>query len=362
MTAMAVTRHRQVIVIGAGQAGLATAHWLMRAGIDFAILDARAETGGSWRNFYDSLTLFSPARYSGLPGMEFPGDRDRYPRRDEVVRYLANYAGFLGAPIHHGADVVRVKQQDGVFITELADGNVWTADRLISAAGLFGRPHRPHLPGQHRFAGKVLHAAEYRRPAEIGDGPVAIVGGGNSALQIALELAEERSVHVFVRQKLRFLRQRLLGRDIHFWLRASGYDTLPLGRWFGLAPSEPVLDPGIYRAAQRSGRIVVHPMFASLQTNGALLSDGSALPFSTLIQATGYDPIPAYLDGVSTARAGYPQRRQHLLRAMPGLSFVGLPWQTNHASATLRGVGPDARRVVAEIARSEAIGTRWQIA
>jgi putative flavoprotein involved in K+ transport len=175
------------LVVGAGQAGLAAGYHLNRAGLSFEILEASGAPGGSWPGYYDSLTLFSPARYSGLPGMPFPGSPDRYPTRDEVVGYLRGYAKVFGLPVLAGKRVLRAERDAGRAAGEgfrllTEDGGEHRARTLISATGSFARPHRPRFLGQEAFRGRILHAAEYRNPGPFRGKRVVVVGGGNSAV------------------------------------------------------------------------------------------------------------------------------------------------------------------------------------
>lgn len=148
------------LIVGAGQAGLATAYHLNRRGIRPVLLEAGPSPTGSWPRFYDSLTLFSPARHSTLPGRSFDGDPGRYPTLDKVVAYLAAYAGDVDADIHLDTRVDRVAWRDGVFEATAGDGRTFTARRIVSATGGFARPHRPNLPGLSTFARPVLHSAD----------------------------------------------------------------------------------------------------------------------------------------------------------------------------------------------------------
>ncbi|MFD0533288.1 NAD(P)-binding domain-containing protein [Actinomadura luteofluorescens] len=157
-----------LVVIGGGQAGLATAHIARSLGLAPIVLEAAKRLAGSWPHYYDSLTLFSPARRSALPGTVFPGDPDGYPARDEVVAYLTDYAARLDADIRTGHRVTEVMAaQDGSrggFEVVTAGGEVLAAPVLIAATGGFSRPHRPDLPGLDGFPGMVLHSSDYRRP------------------------------------------------------------------------------------------------------------------------------------------------------------------------------------------------------
>ncbi|GHG22354.1 hypothetical protein GCM10017667_67720 [Streptomyces filamentosus] len=227
-----------VAVIGGGQSGLATVHALLRRGLRPVVLEASDRAAGSWPHYYDSLTLFSPARYSSLPGMPFPGaDRDRYPHRDEVVAYLTAYADRLDAEIRTNCRVTAVRRAGRAFEVELEGGGRLSGRAVVAASGTFGRPHRPALPGLEGYAGQVLHAADYRSPAPFTGRRVVVVGAGNSAVQIAAELAAAARVTLATRAPVKFAAQRILGRDLHFWTARTGLDAAPLGRLLARPPA-----------------------------------------------------------------------------------------------------------------------------
>jgi putative flavoprotein involved in K+ transport len=344
------------LVVGAGQAGLATGYHLKRAGLSFEILEARGETGGSWPGYYDSLKLFSPARYSGLPGMPFPGFPDRYPARDEVVGYLRGYAEAFGLPVLAGKRVLRAERDAGGGFRLLTDdGGEHRAWTLIAATGSFTKPHRPRFQGEERFDGCVLHVAEYHNPVPFRGKRVVVVGGGNSAVQIARELSEVAETTLATRAPIRFMPQLVLGRDRHFWLSVSGLDRLPLGRLFDVSEPGGVVDDGTYAAAMRSGRPDRRPVFSCFTESGVVWEDGREEPVDAVLLATGYGPNLGYLEALGALRAdGHPDQRAGVSRTVPRLYFVGLPFQTSFASATLRGVGSDAELVVARARRQVA--------
>ncbi|WP_280472186.1 flavin-containing monooxygenase [Nocardia cyriacigeorgica] len=332
-----------VLIIGGGQSGLAAAYHHIRAGHRVAVLEAGPEPVGSWPRYYDSLTLFSPAAYSALPGLPFPGDPDRYPRRDEVVDYLRRYAEHLTADIHTGQSVDTVTWDGTTYTAHTAAGAQFRAPRLIAATGSFGAPQLPDLPGRDTFPGTLLHAADYRSPHEFAGREVIVIGAGNSAVQIATELAEHATVTLASRQPVKFVPQRPLGRDVHFWFTITGFDIAPVGHLLATAPTQPVLDAGRYRAALTAERPPRRPMFTALDGDTAVWADGTRSHVDAIIAATGYRPHLPYLAGTGALTdSGAPRHRKGISTTHPGLGYLGLEWQRSPSSNSLRGVGRDA--------------------
>lgn len=345
------------VVVGGGQSGLAAAHHLTGQGLNTAILEAAEDAVGSWPQYYDSLTLFSPARYSSLPGRSFPGDPDRYPHRDEVIDYLRSYAAALDADIHTSTPVEAVTSTDGDgFLVITGSGAVFTAPRVIAATGTFGSPFVPAVPGQGEFGGEILHASQYRNPEEFAGQRAVVVGAGNSAVQIAAELAEHAKVVLASRAPVKFVPQRPLGRDMHFWFTVTGFDAAPLGRIVKDAPTQPVFDAGRYRAALAAGKPQRREIFTAFTPEGVVWSDGSHAPVDAVIFATGYRPHLPYLAGTGAlTEPGVPRQRQGLSLTHPGLGFLGLEWQRTPSSNSLRGVGRDAAYLVRRLRPATAL-------
>jgi putative flavoprotein involved in K+ transport len=338
-----------VVVVGGGQSGLAAAYAAGRAGLRPLVLEAGAEPVGSWPRYYDSLALFSPARFSALPGRPFPGDCERYPTRDEVVAYLRAYAANLDADIRCDQRVDTVDRgEDGRVIARTATGLEVEAGMVIAATGGFRRPHRPALPGLEHFTGAVLHSSQYRAPEAFAGRRVVVVGAGNSAVQIAADLASLARVTLATRAPLRWQPQRPLGRDLHWWLIRSGLDSAPIGRWLDRGTS--IVDDGRYRAAVRSGNPDRRPMFTRLDGDGVRWSDGTRERVDAVILATGYRPGLDYLSAIGALDGDErPLHRRGISTTVSGLGYVGLPHQRSIASATLRGAGPDAEYVIAAL-------------
>jgi putative flavoprotein involved in K+ transport len=342
-----------VVVIGGGQSGLAAAGALRAVGLAAVVLEAGERPVGSWPHYYDSLTLFSPARYSALPGVRFPGDPDRYPRRDEVVDYLAGYAARLDVDIRTGRRVDRVDTDGSHYAVHLADGTAIGSRAVVAATGSFGHPHRPSIPGLEAFTGTVIHASRYRRPEPFAGQRVVVVGAGNSAVQIAAELAELAHVTLATRAPIRFVAQRPWGRDVHYWLRVTGFDALPIGPWLRRAPTAPVLDAGRYRAAVAAGAPDRRPLFCDARDDVVRWSDGTREHVDAIVLATGYRPHMPYLDAMAALdKTGRPSHRAGVSTTHRGLGFVGLDWQRNPSSATLRGVGRDASSLARHLVRT----------
>jgi len=339
------------IVIGAGQSGLAAAHALCAHGLTPVVLEAGTETAGSWPHYYDSLTSFSPARFSEMPGMPFAGDPDRYPHRDEVVDYLRRYATELDAEIRTETAVSSVERADGEgFVVRTADGDALTAAGLVAASGSFGNPHVPVLPGQDAFRGQQLHVADYRDPKGYAGQRVIVVGAGNSAIQVGYELAQVASVSLATRLPIVFFPQCLHGRDVHYWLTTTGFDQLPPQWLTQIIAHGFVMDTGDYENALKSGQMDRRPMFMGFDSDTIIWSDGGRETVDTIIYATGYRPNLAYLDPLGALESGAPKHSAGISTTHLGLVYVGLEFQRSFSSNTLRGVHRDAEYVLAPLA------------
>lgn len=336
-----------VIVMGAGQAGLACGWHLRQQNLRFLILDAQSQPGGNWRNYYDSLRLFSPAAYSSLPGMPFPAEANHYPLRDEVVRYLEQYADAFQLPIQQNIQVEQVWRDDGLFLLQASDGRRFCSKALIVCTGGFNRPFIPDIQGLERFRGRRLHSADYRNVEGFRDQKVVVIGAANSAVQIAFELAQVSSVVLATKESIRFFPQTILGVDFHAWLKWTGLEKT---RWMN-DQSTPVLDNGTYRQAVKQGLFERRPMFRQVSSTGVVWADGQHTEVDSLVFATGFRPNLGFLAGLHMAPNGSLAQRNGQAEHVPGLYFVGLPKQRNFASATLRGVGPDAAHIIPSVLR-----------
>jgi putative flavoprotein involved in K+ transport len=337
------------LIIGAGQAGLAAAWHLQRAGLNFLVLEASDAVGGAWNLYYDSLTLFSPRRFSGLPGMVFPTGEGEYPRKDEVSAYLSAYADRFGFPIRTRCNIVAVRHDGGLFTVLNDGGDVFEALNVIVATGGFATPNWPKIPGENTFKGTTLHAYAYRNPTGYEGKRIVVVGGGNSAVQIAAELADCADVTLATREPIKYLPARLLGLDLHYWLWLTRFDRTRLFNGGGT----PVLDDGTYKATIAAGRPRHRAMFSRYTENGVVWPDGEENEINTVIYATGYRPTAGFLGELPGALdvGGRPRQHNGIADLVPGLFFVGIPNQRSLASATLRGVGPDAAYIVRAMKR-----------
>lgn len=337
-----------VIVIGAGQAGLAAGYYLQESGLTFVILEAHDTPGGSWPFYYDSLRLNSPARFSALPGLPFPGQPDRYPRRDDVVAYLRAYATAFGLPVITNTAVASIERVGELFRLQTTGNNLYFARSIVAATGFFGRPFIPALPGSDQYRGTIMHIAQYRRPEPFRGQRIVIVGGANGAVQVGVELARVARVTLATRSPIRYLPQHLLGRDIHFWLRVTGLDWT---QWLN-DRSAPVFTSSHEHVALAIGSPDRQPLFAHFTPNGITWANGSQEAIDTVLFATGYLPNLPYLAGLGAFdAAGRVLQRHGISTTVPGLGYVGLARQRSVASATLRGAGPDARIVVEHLKR-----------
>lgn len=341
----------ETIVIGAGQAGLATAYHLQKQGLNYLVLEDSKQTVGSWPKYYDSLTLFSPARYSSLPGRNFPGDPSRYPTKEEVISYLQEYKDHFNINVRTNERVTEISKNEDLFQIKTLTGNVYLAQTVIAATGAFAHPYQPEFADSELFNGKIIHSSEYKNSTDFKDQRIVVVGGANSAVQIAFELAQTSNVSIATRKPITFSPQNFLGRDLHFWLTVSGLDRLPLVK--GLSMNTAVLDTGIYKQAILKQKPDSRPLFTSFTEEGVIWSDKQEEKVDIVIFATGYRPNVNYLKLMCTALndSGHPLQTKGISKSIKGLYYVGLSGQRSLSSATIRGVGADAKYVVKHINR-----------
>ena len=341
-----------VIVIGAGQSGLAAARALQAHGISPVVLEAGPEPAGSWPRYYDSLALFSPAAYSSMRGLDFPGDPGHYPHRDEVVSNLRRFAASLSADIRTNTPVTAVEATGRAgFLVHTATGQTYHAAGVVAATGSFGHPYLPALPGQDRFTGRLVHVAGYRSPHQHAGERVIVVGAGNSAIQVGYELAEVARTTLATRHPVNFHPQLRGGQDLHHWLVTTGFDLLP-PQWLGhYLPSRWVIDTGKYRHALDTGQLGRRRMFTAFDADAVVWPDGTHEKADTVVFATGYRPHLDYLTRLGALdRDGMPLHSGGISATHPGLVYVGLEFQRSFSSNTLRGVHRDAEYVIAPLA------------
>ncbi|MEJ7757796.1 MAG: NAD(P)/FAD-dependent oxidoreductase [Nocardioidaceae bacterium] len=332
------------VVIGAGQAGLATGYHLARRDEDFIILDAAPAVGTSWRDRWDSLRLYTPAGFTHLPGLPFPARSNEHPGKDAVADYLAGYAETFALPVQLGTRVQAVRR-DGQRLLVVAGARRWRASNVVLATGAHHVPVVPPFAGQLGRGIVQLHARDYRHPAQLPRGPVLVVGAGNSGAEIALDLATDpRSErHVY-----------LAGRDVGHVpnLGPWTYQLLQrLGRLGAALSQRGLRGGGDPLGRVRPGRLEaagVHrlPRVIDVRDGVPLMADGRTLPVTAVVWCTGLGPDYHWLHLDALDAAGQLRDQQGVIDGQPGLYAVGLPYQRSIASHLLGGVGADAKYIV----------------
>jgi putative flavoprotein involved in K+ transport len=337
-----------VAVIGAGQAGLAIGHHLARTGRRFAILEAGDSVATAWRERWDSLVLFTPRRYDALPGLPFPGDPDGYPGRDEVIAYLERYAEAFELPIRFQSAVRSLTGTDNGFALELDEGRI-EAGQVVVATGPFHRPNVPAITNQLAPEVFQAHSAAYRRPADVPVGTVLVVGGGNTGFQIAKELSRTHGVRLAIGSRQTPLPQRLLGRDVFWWLtRLRVLDKTVDSRIGRRAQDRDTLIGSSPRELKRRFGVAIKPRAVRASGRTVTFADGSELDVDAVIWATGYRPDHSWIELDVTDPSGRLRHRRGVTD-IPGLYFLGLSWQHTRGSALLGWVKDDAEFIAARM-------------
>jgi putative flavoprotein involved in K+ transport len=350
VTAAAGERY-DVIVVGGGQAGLALGHFLTRDGRRFAILEAADAPAAVWRKRWDSLKLFTSAQYDSLPGLPFPGDPDAYPGRDEVVDYLTSYAEHFDLPVELDSEVLAVRPGDKGFLVEMRD-RTYAADQVVVATGPWQTPRVPPFAERLDDAVVQVHSTAYRSPANVPEGVLLVVGGGNTGYQIAEELSVSHEVHLSLGSRQTPLPQRLLGRDLFRYLEAVRFLRVNVESRLGqrLQHGGETLIGSSPRAARRHG-IQLRSRAVDASGREVRFADGSTLSPAAVIWATGFVLDHSLVQAPVFGAAGQVVHRRGVTE-VPGLYFLGLPWQYTRGSTLLGWVKDDAEYIASEIARA----------
>jgi putative flavoprotein involved in K+ transport len=352
----------ETVIIGGGQAGLAVGYHLAKQQRSFVILDANDRIGDAWRERWDSLRVFTPAKYNGLPGMRFPAPSLSFPTKDEVADYYADYAARFELPVRNGVMVDRLCRDGSRFVVS-AHARRFEADNVVVAIGACQTPKIPAFASELAPGITQLHSSAYKSPAQLREGAVLIVGAGNSGAEISVEVARTHRTWIsgpkkgelpvrhgpaaamFVLPLVRFMGTRVLtmdtpvGRKVRPQFLAHG---APLIR----VRSGDLMAAGIERVARVVG---VH--------NGLpMLEDDSVLDVANVILCTGFRSDFRWIDLPAFGEDGQPVQYRGVVASEPGLYFVGLEFLYAATSATIPGIGRDAGYVAKHITLRQPSG------
>lgn len=353
--------HIETVIIGGGQAGLAVGYHLARRGRPFVILEAGERIGDSWRKRWDSLRVFTPARYDGLPGWSFPAPAWSYPRKDAVADYLESYAARFRLPVRTGIRVDKLSREGGGYV--VTSGLSWYgADNVVVATGGYQSPRIPVFASELDPNIVQLHSSEYRNPAQLREGAVLVVGAGNSGAEIALESSARHLTWLSGRDtgqepfSAGGLSDRLFTPP--FWFLLSHVLTVrtPLGR----RARDRLSDRGLPLARVRRKDLIRAgiervPRMTGVRDGLPMLADGVVLAPANVIWCTGFVPDFSWIDLAALDPDGEPRHERGVVRSEPGLYFIGLFFLSSGSSSLIGGVGRDAWHIARHIASQGVI-------
>lgn len=357
---MSTTPERHdTIVIGAGQAGLSAAYHLARRGVDFVVLHSNDRIGDQWRSRYDSLRMYSPAKYDGLPGMTFPLPGTAFPTGNQMADYLEEYATRLDLPVRSGVAVDRLRAVDDGYAVTSGERTI-TARNVVIAAGFFREPYVPDFAPQLDPAIRQVHSSDYRRPSQLADGPVLVVGLSHSGADLAMEAVEGGHPTILAgrfhgqlpwsvdsrRGALAWPLLRFLAGNVLTINTPMGRKMRPQIRSNGGAPLLRHRRPDLAAA----GVELVESRVTGVEDGKPVLADGRALDVANVIWCTGFRPDFSWIDLPIFGEDGFPMEKRGVVDSAPGIYFVGLPFQFGFASMLVLGAGRDAGYVVQRLA------------
>ena len=361
-----------VLVVGAGPAGLATSRELTRAGVAHLVCERGDRIADAWHNLYDGLVLHTGKHLSALPGMPFPRSTPLFPTRQQFLDYLHRYAEAFRLPVSTSTEIASLERDGGAWLARAAAGTTIRARAVVIATGILSNPHTPEIPNASRFRGRLMHSVEYRRPEEFERRKVLVVGAGNSAGEISVELARGGAqVTVAVRTGARVVPRDVLGVPIQYLAAALSRLPRPAQRqiadWIaragelargpavlprpddGECPDVPLIGFHLVDAI-RAGAVRLRGAIAGLTPDGARFADGSEDAFDTVMLATGYRAaISAFHNVVRQDDCGFGLRRNRVVSVdQPDLYFVGHNYDVRGG---LRNIALDATQAAKMISR-----------
>jgi len=347
---MSNQRIYDVLVIGAGQSGLACGYYLRRTGLDYIILDNQDDCGGAWNKAWNSLTLFSPAEHSSLPGWLMPKSENEFPTKEEVINYICQYEKRYKLPVKRPVQVIDVQKESDYFKI-IADTSTYYSKSIISATGTWRKPFIPDVTGKDKFKGKQLHSAHYQGPEEFANKKVLVVGEGNSGAQILAEVSKDSDASWATRKIPEFLPDDVDGRVL-FDQASAKYYAEKKGEKFDMSKynlGNIVMVPSVKEARDRN---VLHAkgQFKSFTKEGIIWESDEEEAFDVVIWCTGFGYATDHLQNiVSNDERGKIKTKGTQSIEEPNLWLVGYGGWTGFASATIIGVGRSARATVNEI-------------
>jgi putative flavoprotein involved in K+ transport len=348
------SEHFDAVVVGGGQAGLATGFHLSRRNINFVILDAYPRVGEAWRRRWESLRLFTPARLDGLPGTPFPGRVGALPTKDDMANYLESYAGQHKLPIRLGIHVDALSREGDRYVLTAGDRQFET-DHVVVATGGHPNPKRPDFAAELDQSIVQLHSSDYRDPSQLQDGDVLVVGAGNSGAEIALDAARQH--RVWLSGRATGTVSPMLYSRPSWWL-ATKLITVKTSMGRNMATQLRTKGTPLVRIREsdfaRAG-IARVPRVEGVEAGKPRLEGGRQLDVRNVVWCTGFMHDYSWMQLPATDSSHFPAHERGVVLSEPGLYFVGLPFQFGHNSALIDGVGRDAEYIVSRFA-----GTRPQ--
>jgi putative flavoprotein involved in K+ transport len=343
------------LIVGGGQAGLAAAYYLKQIGSDCLVLDAAARTGDAWRRRWDSLRLFTPAKFNSLPGAPFQRADFSFPTKDEVAEYLEEYVQRFDLPVQNRVTVDSLRKSNGSFLAT-AGAQRFSAEHVIIATGAYQNPVVPSFAKELKRSIVQIHSDNYKHPDQLPKGSILVAGAGNSGAEISIELASAGRKVILAGRDVGHIPAETFGHVLGgrpYWLflsRVLSVDT-PIGR----KVRKRALHQGTPLIRLKTKEVVNSGVSRSPRVNGVSgglpkLEDGRVLDVAGIVWATGYRPDFSWIKLPISGANGYPVHDRGVVPNVPGLYFVGLHFQTALSSALLGGVGKDARIVVENIA------------